>query len=155
MSPKITNKPQIIVVYQPHQNIRQHSSTILSGYFDCFDQADFVYWLPTFLSRENDLPILSPAELLVKAGIWDKETDNFDQNLENNNENSGNILEKEMEKFETNNLQENVKKSKFKIAKLNSELEQKLNQHRQNGDLIIFMGAGNIDKWAKNWVKSA
>ena len=55
----------LIVVYQPHQNLRQHDPNIQRGYFDCFDQADKIYWLPTFLSRENpELKVLEPKELL-------------------------------------------------------------------------------------------
>lgn len=52
----------VVLVYQPHQNTRQHE--IHSLYVDCFMQADEVYWLPTYLTRENPtLPILSPEEL--------------------------------------------------------------------------------------------
>lgn len=52
----------VIVVYQPHQNTRQHD--IRSLYADCFKEATKVYWLPTYLSREDDtIPILSPEEL--------------------------------------------------------------------------------------------
>jgi UDP-N-acetylmuramate--alanine ligase len=52
----------VTVVYQPHQNIRQHE--IKDQYAGCFDAADKVYWLPTYLSREDPtLPILTPQEL--------------------------------------------------------------------------------------------
>lgn len=52
----------IVLVYQPHQNVRQHE--VKDDYADCFNQADDVYWLPTYLSRENPLlPILTPQEL--------------------------------------------------------------------------------------------
>lgn len=52
----------VVLVYQPHQNIRQHE--LKSQYTDCFEQADQVYWLPTYLSREDpNLPILTPEEL--------------------------------------------------------------------------------------------
>jgi UDP-N-acetylmuramate--alanine ligase len=54
---------QIVVVYQPHQNIRQHE--IKDQYTDCFENAETVYWLPTYLTRErDDLPTLSPQELV-------------------------------------------------------------------------------------------
>ncbi|HEV2412935.1 MAG TPA: Mur ligase domain-containing protein [Candidatus Saccharimonadales bacterium] len=54
---------EVIVVYQPHQNTRQHA--IAKEYRDAFDQAAHVYWLPTYITREQeDLPILSPAELI-------------------------------------------------------------------------------------------
>lgn len=52
----------VVLVYQPHQNIRQHE--IKSGYTDCFKDAELVYWLPTYLSREDpSLSILTPQEL--------------------------------------------------------------------------------------------
>lgn len=54
----------IVVVYQPHQNVRQHE--IKNQYTDCFELAEKVYWLPTYLSRENpDLEMLS-SEVLAK-----------------------------------------------------------------------------------------
>ena len=53
---------QVVLVYQPHQNIRQHE--IKGQYSDQFELAEKIYWLPTYLSRENpDLEILSPEQL--------------------------------------------------------------------------------------------
>lgn len=52
----------VVVVYQPHQNVRQHE--VRKNYTDCFEDAEEIYWLPTYLAREDpSLPILSPAEL--------------------------------------------------------------------------------------------
>ncbi len=52
----------VVLVYQPHQNVRQHE--IRADYTDCFELAEEVYWLPTYLSREDPaLPILTPQEL--------------------------------------------------------------------------------------------
>lgn len=52
----------VVLVYQPHQNVRQHK--VQSDYAHSFELAEEVYWLPTYLSRENPaLPILTPAEL--------------------------------------------------------------------------------------------
>jgi UDP-N-acetylmuramate--alanine ligase len=53
---------RVALVYQPHQNVRQHE--VRDAYTDCFEQAQLVYWLPTYLSREDpNLPILTPQEL--------------------------------------------------------------------------------------------
>ena len=54
---------RVILIYQPHQNIRQHE--IIDQYTDeVFTDADEVFWLPTYLSREDPkLDILSPGEL--------------------------------------------------------------------------------------------
>jgi UDP-N-acetylmuramate--alanine ligase len=53
----------VVLVYQPHQNIRQHE--IKDDYTNQFELADEIYWLPTYLSREDDaLAILKPEELI-------------------------------------------------------------------------------------------
>lgn len=52
----------VVVVYQPHQNVRQHA--IKNLYTDCFEGAQEIYWVPTYLTREDpSLPILTPAQL--------------------------------------------------------------------------------------------
>jgi UDP-N-acetylmuramate--alanine ligase len=52
----------VVLVYQPHQNRRQ--TRIQNDYIDQFELADKVYWLPTYLSREDpDEPILTSVEL--------------------------------------------------------------------------------------------
>lgn len=54
--------PRVVTIYQPHQNVRQHAVKAL--YTHCFDKAESVYWLPTYLTREDaSLPILSSEEL--------------------------------------------------------------------------------------------
>lgn len=63
---------KLVIVYQPHQNIRQHQKDIQLGYADCFELADEVLWLPTYLSREySDLAILTPVEILTLSGLKD------------------------------------------------------------------------------------
>ena len=53
----------VVAVYQPHQNIRQHE--VKSGYYSAFEWADKVYWLPTYLTREDPkLSILTPEDLI-------------------------------------------------------------------------------------------
>lgn len=52
----------VVLVYQPHQNIRQHE--VRADYTDCMNRAETVYWLPTYLSREDPaLEVLTPAQL--------------------------------------------------------------------------------------------
>jgi len=58
----------VVVVYQPHQNIRQHELHKEDAYKTCFSAAKKIYWLPTYLSREDEkLEILSPEELSSKV----------------------------------------------------------------------------------------
>ena len=53
----------VVVVYQPHQNTRQHE--VYKGYKDAFLGAEKVFWLPTYLTRENpELKVLTPEELI-------------------------------------------------------------------------------------------
>lgn len=59
----------VVVVYQPHQNTRQHH--IKNEYKDAFEGAEKVYWLPTYLSREDTkLKVLTPEE--ITSGITDR-----------------------------------------------------------------------------------
>ena len=53
----------VVLVYQPHQNRRQQR--IVDMYRDQFEQADTIYWLPTYLSREDpDEHVLTPEDLI-------------------------------------------------------------------------------------------
>ena len=59
---ELRGKKGVVVIYEPHQNKRQHE--VREGYPEAFRGADKVYWLPTYLVRDNgDLPILSAEEL--------------------------------------------------------------------------------------------
>lgn len=56
---------RVVLVYQPHQNVRQHE--LAGEYHDSFTNAKHVYWLPTYLSREDpQLPVLTPKQLIAK-----------------------------------------------------------------------------------------
>ena len=59
---KRLGKKGVVVIYEPHQNTRQYE--VREGYKDAFLGAEIIYWLPTYLTRENpDLPVLSAEEL--------------------------------------------------------------------------------------------
>jgi UDP-N-acetylmuramate--alanine ligase len=54
----------VVLVYEPHQNWRQHF--IRDQYTNQFELAEKVYWLPTYLTRENpEQATLTPQELTV------------------------------------------------------------------------------------------
>ena len=54
---------KVIVVYEPLTNRRQHY--MLDDYKDCFGGAAKVYWIPSYLAREDSTQrIISPAELI-------------------------------------------------------------------------------------------
>lgn len=98
----------VVLVYQPHQNIRQHE--IQADYTDCFENASEIYWLPTYLSREDpSLPILTPNEL----------------------------------------TQDIINKQIIHIAELDDALWEKIQSARNEGRLVLLMGAGSIDSWAR------
>ena len=98
----------IVLVYQPHQNWRQHF--IKDQYTDQFELAEKVYWLPTYLTRENpNQATLLPEELTVH--ITNKEAITY--------------------------------------AELNNQLWDEIQQQRNAGKLVLFMGAGTIDAWVR------
>lgn len=98
----------VVLIYQPHQNVRQHE--LLGSYTGQFEQAETVYWLPTYLSREDpSLPILTPEELVKSVS----------------------------------------NKSDIRIAALNDELWNVIQQARDEGKLVLCMGAGTIDEWVR------
>ena len=61
----------LALIYEPHQNSRQYK--IMDDYKSAFLGADKLFWLPTYLTREDpDLKILEPDDLISKldnAGI--------------------------------------------------------------------------------------
>ena len=58
------SKKQLIVVYEPLTDRRQHY--MLDDYKDCFNGASKVYWVPSYLAREDPTQrVLSPEELIT------------------------------------------------------------------------------------------
>ena len=54
---------KLIVVYEPLTDRRQHY--IMNDYKDCFSGAAKLYWLPSYLAREDpDQRVIPPAELI-------------------------------------------------------------------------------------------
>jgi len=54
---------KLIIIYEPLTNRRQHY--VKDEYKDCFAGADRIYWVPTYLAREDpDLKLLTPEELI-------------------------------------------------------------------------------------------
>lgn len=74
----------VVLVYQPHQNIRQHE--IRHDYIDSvFSHADEIYWLPTYLSREDPhLEVLSPQTLTAQLTTTQLHLTEFDDKLRSN-----------------------------------------------------------------------
>jgi UDP-N-acetylmuramate--alanine ligase len=55
----------VVVVYEPLTNRRQHF--MMNDYKDCFDGATQVYWVPSYLAREDpNQRIIPPAELITR-----------------------------------------------------------------------------------------
>jgi UDP-N-acetylmuramate--alanine ligase len=58
------NRQPVIVVYEPLTNRRQHY--IIDDYKDIFTGAQKVYWLPSYLAREDPhMRLIAPAELIA------------------------------------------------------------------------------------------
>jgi len=59
------NKQNLIVIYEPLTNRRQHF--MMNDYKDCFDGAEQVYWIPSYLAREDpNQRIIPPQELIMR-----------------------------------------------------------------------------------------
>jgi UDP-N-acetylmuramate--alanine ligase len=57
------HKQNVVVIYEPLTNRRQHF--MRKDYKNCFNGASKVYWVPSYLAREDPLQeILSPEELI-------------------------------------------------------------------------------------------
>jgi UDP-N-acetylmuramate-alanine ligase len=62
---EIADGKNVIVIYEPLTNRRQHY--MKDSYQDCFKGAAKVYWLPSYLAREDpEQPILTPEELIAR-----------------------------------------------------------------------------------------
>lgn len=56
-------KQDLVVVYEPLTNRRQHY--MILDYKDCFDGAKKLYWVPSYLAREDpDQRIIPPSEMI-------------------------------------------------------------------------------------------
>lgn len=103
----------VVLVYQPHQNIRQHG--VRDQYTNQFEKAETIYWLPTYLSREDpNLEVLKPEDLI--------------KNITN--------------------------KNAIQIAEFDDNLWDKIQNARNNGKLVLGMGAGKIDGWLRERLES-
>lgn len=77
---KLRNKKGVVVVYQPHQNTRQHE--VKDEYKRAFVGADKLFWLPTYLTRENpELKVISPEEFLADLEDVDAEVAELNDGL--------------------------------------------------------------------------
>ncbi len=60
----------LVIVYQPQQNTRQHE--VRDGYREAFLGVDKLFWLPTYLTREDPkLSVIEPKEFI--AGLANAE----------------------------------------------------------------------------------
>lgn len=58
------NNQNVVVIYEPLTNRRQHY--IKNDYKDTFAGAKHLYWIPSYLAREDPgLPLLTPRELIT------------------------------------------------------------------------------------------
>jgi len=53
----------VVIIYEPLTNRRQHY--MLEDYKDCFDGASKVYWVPSYLAREDPTQRIIPPEELI------------------------------------------------------------------------------------------
>lgn len=61
---------KLVVVYEPLTDRRQHY--MADDYKDCFEGADKLYWIPSYLAREDpDRRVIPPAELISHLDLDD------------------------------------------------------------------------------------
>lgn len=74
-------KRGVVAIYEPHQNTRQHQ--VQAGYRDAFAGVAKLFWLPTYLTREDpNLPVITPAEFISTLSNADiAEPANLDDQL--------------------------------------------------------------------------
>ena len=78
---KREGKAGVVAVYEPHQNSRQHE--VRAGYPAAFAGVNKLYWLPTYLTREDaSLEVLKPEQFIEQ--IPNSAPANMDENLANN-----------------------------------------------------------------------
>lgn len=66
-----SGKKGVVAIYEPHQNTRQHQ--IKAGYKDAFNGVERLFWLPTYLTREDpSLSVISPAEFIAGLSNADR-----------------------------------------------------------------------------------
>lgn len=105
------NNQQLFVVYEPLTNRRQHY--MIDDYQGCFAGAAKVYWLPSYLAREDpNLRIILPEELIDRL----------------------------------------ANPSIAEPGQMNDELKHQIQQHLDNGDMVVGMaggGGGSLDEWLR------
>ena len=78
---RLNGEKGVVVVYQPHQNTRQHE--VKDGYKEAFGGASKVLWLPTYLTRENpNLPVISAKSFVGELDNVDAEAVELNDDLE-------------------------------------------------------------------------
>jgi UDP-N-acetylmuramate--alanine ligase len=104
---------KLVIVYQPHQNARQYQ--IMDDYAKCFKLASKIYWLPTYLSRENpEQKVLTATEL-------------------------------------TKNIENSIEIEPIDFGK---DLFDKVLQEVESNSLVLLLGAGSIDSWFREKLKT-
>lgn len=113
---EIASEKNLIIIYEPLTNRRQ--IYIKDEYQDCFNDADHVYWLPSYLAREDPSDrILEPQELIDCLS-------------------NPSIAE---------------------VASRDHTLINKINEHLNNGDVVVGMaggGGGSLDDWLREHFKT-
>jgi len=123
--------PNIIAIYEPHQNMRQHE--LRDQYRDVFIGAKHIYWLPTFIPPGD-------RESLRHSGLDPESSDKLDSPIKSANDK---ILTPQdlISKLKNPEIAE--------PAKMNDDLWTTIQTHIATGDLVVAMSAGDLDAWLR------
>jgi UDP-N-acetylmuramate--alanine ligase len=102
---------KLVVVYEPLTNRRQHY--MMDDYQDCFEGASKLYWIPSYLAREDpNQRIIPPAEMITHLSD----------------------------------------PSVAVAAERDEALKRTIQQHLENGDMVVCMAGGggdSLDEWIR------
>lgn len=142
---EMRNFNKLVIVYQPHQNLRQHDETIQQGYKNCFNFTDKLYWLPTYLSRERkDLEILTPKMLAENLDGFEMKRSNLEENINLANLSGADQAENS---FTAKNYSGELL---GEFVEFNDRLKNLIQTELDNNNLVVCFGAGNIDEFVRS-----
>ena len=141
------NFSQLVILYQPHQNLRQHEASIQHGYSNCFQKADKLYWLPTYLSREPEgLEILQPINIAQNLDGFKINDSSQNQTKFLANNYSGQVISSLVVEHHSGKLDKCLA---GEFVQLDKNLEEIIQNELDKNNLVVCFGAGNIDEFVR------
>lgn len=147
-----TGRKGVVAVYEPHQNTRQWQ--VREGYKRAFLGVEKLFWLPTFLTREDkSLAVIQPEEFVreINAGL-DKEPA-----AKLHEQTMAEAARPAVAETEMTEGAEGLAAGKAEVAEVEvaeaaetgQELAERLQKYVEAGYLVLLMTAGPADDWLR------